>query len=61
MPQRLIPFDGCLSEGRGFVGRVVENLDLQLLPRIFKSAAGLDQPLDDELLVVNGQLHRDGG
>ncbi len=47
------------SDLGGFVGRVVEDLDLQLVLRIVDGADGLDKAVDDELLVEDGQLDRD--
>ena len=43
----------------GFVGGIVEHLNVELLPRIFQLADRLQQPLDHVLLIENGQLHRD--
>ncbi len=42
----------------GFVGRVVEHLDLQLLARIFDLADAIHQAIDNILLVEDGQLNR---
>jgi len=52
--------DGC-SYLLGFVGGVVEELDLQLIFRILHGADGFEQSIDDELLVVDRQLDRDPG
>ena len=43
------------------VGGVVQYLDLQLVGGIIQIAAGLDQPVDDELLVEDGELQGDAG
>ena len=40
-----------------FVGRVVQHLNIQFLARILHGADRLNQPVDDELLVEDGQLH----
>ena len=45
----------------GFVGRVVEHLDFELFARVLHGADGLDEAVDDELLVEDGQLHGDAG
>ena len=50
-------FTGSLGLVRG----VVENLDLQLVLRIIKQAHGFEEPVDDEDLIVDGQLHGDLG
>ena len=49
------------GESMRLVGRVVERLDLQQLPRVIDPAGGFQQLLDNEALVVNRQLHRDPG
>src|SRR5580693_8628600 len=41
----------------GFIGRVIEQLDVELIFRIFKAADGVKQTVDYILLVVNRQLH----
>ena len=43
----------------GLVGRVVEQLDVELLARIFKAADGFKQALDYVLLIEYRQLHGD--
>jgi len=43
------------------VGRVVEQLNLEAIARVFELADRIDQPVDDKLLVEDGQLHRDEG
>jgi len=43
----------------GFVGGVVEKLNLKLVGGVLHGADGFYQPVDDELLVVDGQLHGD--
>ena len=45
----------------GFVGGVVEELDLEAVARIVEAAAGVDEAVDDELLVVDGELDGDEG
>ena len=43
----------------GFVGRVVEQLDVELIFRILEPADGVEQPVHDVLLVKDRQLHGD--
>ena len=43
----------------GFVGRVVEQLDVEFFPRIVEPADGVEQPVHHVLLVKDGQLHGD--
>ena len=52
--------DGLLGYRACFVRGVVEHLDLQELARVIHLAHGVDQPVRDVHLVVDGQLHRDG-
>jgi hypothetical protein len=44
------------GNGHGFVGRIVENLDVEFLQRIIQAANGIQQPLDYELLVESREL-----
>src|SRR5208283_1305574 len=54
-----------LDDGGGdiarLVGGVVEHLNLDLLARVLHGADGLDETVDDKLLVEDGQLDGDGG
>ena len=59
--QGLIKLYGRLGNFYRAVGGVVQNLNLQLVGRIVQVAAGLDQPVNDELLVEDGELHGDAG
>ncbi len=47
------------GQGRSLVGRVVQDLDLQSIPRIVEAAGGLDHALDHGRLVEHRQLDRD--
>ena len=57
----LIKLHGRLGNFYRAVGGVVQNLNFQLVCGIIQVAAGLDQPVNDELLVEDGELHRDAG
>ena len=59
MAQRRIALHNAAATSRRLVGRVVQHLDLQLVVRIIHGADGLHQAVDHELLVEDGQLHRD--
>ena len=41
------------------IGGIVQDLDLQPIGRIIQCGRGVNQPLDDVLLVEDRQLHRD--
>ena len=45
----------------GFVGGVVEQLDVELPARVIQFAAGIDQPVDDVLLVEDRKLDGNAG
>ncbi len=45
----------------GLIGRVVEQLDVELLARIIHLADGFDEAIDHELFVEDRQLNGDGG
>ena len=47
------------SDLLGFVGGVVEDLDFQLVARVFHGADGFDEAIDHKLLIEDGQLHGD--
>ena len=49
------------GEGGGFVGGVVEDLDLEEVAGVGEAAGGIDEALDDVPLVVDGELDGDGG
>ena len=53
-------FDRGAGHAAGFVGRVVENLNLKPIPRVVQTARGVQQFLHDELFVVERELHRHG-
>ena len=56
-----IVIDQPAGNGDGFVGRVVEHLDVEFLQRIVQAANGFEQPLDHELLVEDRELDCDPG
>ncbi len=45
----------------GLVGGVVEDLDLEAVARVVDAADGVDEAVDDELLVEDGELDGDEG
>ena len=49
------------GEEGGLVGGVVEDLDLEAGARVREPAGGVDEPLGDVLLVVDGELDGDAG
>lgn len=56
------PLAGALpGEDGGVVGGIVEDLDLEEVAGVREAAGGIDEALDDELLVVDGQLDGDAG
>jgi len=54
-----VALDDLSSHLSRLVGRIVEDLNLEPVPRILQPAHRLYQPVDDELLVEDGQLNRD--
>ena len=50
---------GQLGDFPGFVGRIVEHLNFEQIPRILDPADRLDQPFDDIHFVVQRKLDRD--
>jgi hypothetical protein len=56
-----VAVDDAEATSRGFVGGVVEDLDFELFGRIFHRANGLNEAVDDKLLVEDGQLDGDAG
>ena len=60
MSQRLVKLDRRLGDLYRAVGGVVQYLNLQLVGGIIQVAAGLDEPVNDELLVEDGELQSDG-
>ena len=50
-----------LGKGGGVVGGVVEDLDLEEVAGVGEAAGGVDEALDDVLLVVDGELDGDAG
>src|ERR1035438_3866182 len=53
-----VAFDQETSNLDRLVGRVVEQLNVELVFRIIKAADRIEQPIDHVLLVKDGQLHR---
>jgi hypothetical protein len=60
MPARRVAPHRAVRHARGFVGRIVQDLDFEQLARIVEPADGVDQPIRDVHLVVDGQLDGDG-
>ena len=56
-----IALDDGFGDDGGLVGGVVEDLDLEAVARILDAAAGVDEAVDDELLVIDGELDGDEG
>ncbi len=56
-----VALDAAAGDLLGFVGGVVENLDIEELARIVETRHGFDKPLDDVALVEDGKLDRDAG
>ena len=54
-----VAFHQKASDLHGFVGRVVEQLDVELFSRIVEPADGVEQPVHHILLVKDRQLHGD--
>ena len=59
MSQRNIAIDQNARDLDGLVGRVIEQLDIELIFRIFKPAHGVEQPIHHILLIKDRQLHGD--
>src|SRR5580693_4210641 len=59
MAKRSVALDQVADHLNGFVGRVVENLNIQLVLRIFQPADAINQAVGDILLVEHRQLHGD--
>src|SRR5579864_764893 len=59
MSERRISLDEVANDFYGFVRRIVENLNVQLVLGIFQPADAVDQPVRDILLVEHRQLHGD--
>src|SRR5271157_4274581 len=57
--QRSVAFDHGLRRLYGFIRRVVEYLDFQLLARVFQPADALHQPVNHVLFVEDWQLNGD--
>ena len=59
MSERGVALDQAASDFDGLVGRVVEQLDVELVFRIVEAADGVEQAVDHVLLVEDRQLHGD--
>ena len=57
--QRSVALDQAARHGVGFVGGIVEHLNVEFLARIIQLADRLQQAFDDILLIEDRQLHRD--
>ena len=57
--ERGVAFDHAARHLDGLIGGIVEYLDLQLLARIIDLADALHQPVDDVLLIEDGELNGD--
>ncbi len=53
----LVTLDAGAGDLGGFVGGVVQHLDLEQLARIIETRHGFDEALDDVALVVDGKLY----
>ena len=60
-PRAALRRTACSATLQRFVGRVVQDLDLEKLARILDLADGVDQPIGDVHLVVDRELNRDRG
>ena len=49
---------GVAGAGARVVLGVVEDLDLEAVPRVIDAGDRVEEPLDDVELVIHGQLHR---
>src|SRR5581483_10460491 len=56
-----VALDDGFGDGDGLVCGVVEELDLKAIAWVVDAAAGVDEAVDDELLVVDGELDGDEG
>ena len=56
MPQRRVALHHRLRHGHGLVGRIVQQLDIELVLGIIDLADRLHQPVHHVLLVVNREL-----
>src|ERR1017187_6141095 len=59
MSQRSVAIDQNAGDLHGFVGGIIQQLDVEFVFRIFEAADRVKQPFHDVLLVKNGQLHGD--
>ena len=59
MTKRAIPRDDVAGDLLRLIGGVIQHLNLQPVRRVLELAAGINQAIDDELLVIDGKLHGD--
>ena len=59
--ERTVAIDDELGHFFGFVGGVVEDLNVEEIAGVVEAADGLDEAVDDELLVEDGELDGDAG
>jgi hypothetical protein len=55
----LVLCDEPASNSHGIVGGIIEDLNLQPVPRVIKSTNSSKEPTNHIALVVNGELNRD--
>ena len=53
-----VPANRQLGDFAGLVGRVVQHLDFEQLPRVIEAADGIDEPVGHVHLVVDRELNR---
>src|SRR5437868_2574596 len=53
-------YDG-IGDLDGLVSRIVQHLNIKLLPRVFHLAHRIHQPIDYELFIKDRKLHRNSG
>ncbi len=58
-PLGSVVIDQPARHRNGFIGRIVEHLNVELLQRIVQAANRIQQPLDHELLVEDWELDGD--
>src|SRR5215469_15160082 len=57
----LIVLDQAAGDLSGLVGGVVEQLNIELFPRIVEPADSLQETVNNKLFIENGQLNRNPG
>src|SRR6266404_9600022 len=59
MSQRGVAFDQGARDFDVFVGRVIQELNVEFLARVVQLADCVEQTVNNVLLIKNGQLHGD--